>query len=171
MMVYDAIERIAIDFCKYNVSRLRELKNARSVIDRSKDYQTAIDILRNELNIDADMYTVTTAISVEIGCIERCLRTMEETVKIAHKVFFVNFFDSEKYFVFNQEICFSYVCKLHNTMGPLLIHFSNNPTKKEVVDAELKVAMHSPMILSDLDIFCYETMPERDTISQIRPRK
>ena len=167
----DAIERIAIVYTDDCMHRLRFLKEAKAIVDKSKDYKTAERNLRHELLIEADLHQMTITIPSQIQRLEKCLETMAETVDIARKVFFVNFFDSDKFFVFNQEICFSYVCKLHNNMGPLLQHFSNSPTNQEVVNSELEVAMHSPMILSDLDLFCYETMPPRSTINRIRPRK
>ena len=172
-MCNDAIERMAIDYHRDCVCRLRMLKRARTIIEKSNDYKTAIENLRQELLLDVDLDHLVSSIPSEIERIERCLGTMAETVDIARKVFFVNFFDSEKYFVFNQEICFSYVCKLHNDIGPKLHNFSNSPSRQEVVHAELEVAMHSPMILSDLDLFCYETMPDRDAMypTRTQPRK
>ena len=165
MGYHDAIDRIASDFRRDCICRLRLLKKALLIIRKSVDFQTAIARLKSELFLDADLHHLTTSIPSEINRIKRCLQNLAETVDTARKVFFVNFFDSEKFFVFNQEICFSYVCKLHHDMGPKLHNFSNNPSNTEIVNAELEVAMHSRMIFSGkVDLFCYETMPERETL-------
>jgi hypothetical protein len=81
-------------------------------------------------------------------------------VEHARKLFIINFNSCDKFLVFNQEICFSYACKMLNSTGPRLHHFSNSPTSEEVINAELSLAMNSPYrFKDDEDLFCYESMP------------
>ena len=84
---------------------------------------------------------------------------MQEIVLHARKIFMINFSPSDKFLVFNQEICYSFTCKMLNKIGPRLSHFSNSPVLSEIVNAELYLAMHSPYAFEDEDLFCYENMP------------
>ena len=86
----------------------------------------------------------------------------QETIHHARKIFALNFNNTcDKFLVFNQEICYSFACKMTNAIGPRLSHFSNAPTSSEVVNAELYLAMHSPYTFDEEgeDLFCYESMP------------
>jgi hypothetical protein len=86
----------------------------------------------------------------------------QETIDHARKLYIINFSTAaDKFLVFNQEICYSYTCKMLNSVGPRLHHFSNSPTHSEIVDAELALALGSPYTFDDSheDLFCYESMP------------
>ena len=98
------------------------------------------------------------------------LLLLQETIYHARNIFTLNFNTSDKFLVFNQEICFSFACKMLNSIGPKLSHFSNSPTSSEVVDAELYLAMHSPYSFDKAgeDMFCYESMP-MDVTSPLVP--
>jgi hypothetical protein len=78
----------------------------------------------------------------------------------AKKIFTVNFGSNpmEKHFTFNQEICYSYTCKMLHSIGPRKQHFSNSPTHDEIVNAELFLALHSPYSFGGEDLLCYESM-------------
>jgi hypothetical protein len=43
--------------------------------------------------------------------------------------------------IFRYEICYSYACKLLSRVHPCVFQFSCNPTKAQVVDAEISVCM------------------------------
>lgn len=59
---------------------------------------------------------------------------------------------------FNQEICYSYACKMLHCFGLRKQQFSNAPTHDEIVNAELFLAMHSPYSFVGVDLLCYESM-------------
>ena len=71
----------------------------------------------------------------------------------------------DKFLVFNQEVCFSYACKVLYSVGPRTCHFSNAPTHAEIVNAELDLALHSPYSFTCVDeLLCYESMPEKQDV-------
>ena len=79
----------------------------------------------------------------------------------ARKIFAVNFGNSvktDKGSTFNQQICYSYACKMLHCFGLRKQHFSNAPTHDEIVNAELFLAMHSPYSFGGEDLLCYESM-------------
>jgi hypothetical protein len=77
-------------------------------------------------------------------------------------MFAVTFDESkaDKHLIFNQEICYSYACKMLNSVGPRVCHFSSLPSQSEIVDAELNLALHSPYSFTCVDeLLCFESMP------------
>jgi hypothetical protein len=86
----------------------------------------------------------------------------------ARKLFILNFTSHHATeLVFNQEICFSYACKMLHSVGPRLCHFSNAPKNAKIVDAELHLALNSPYAFGDDSLLCYESMPSHEEINQI----
>jgi hypothetical protein len=117
---------------------------------RAKAYEKYVDLDHPEL------------VQYDIGCYRRCIDSMTEIKRMARKVFVVNFFESDAFYVFNQEISFSYACKMLSNVGPKLAHFSNHPTAKEVMQAELGLACNTRFLALDLDesdLLCLESMP------------
>ena len=104
-------------------------------------------------------------IPYDIGRYRRCMDSMDEIKLLARKVFVVNFFEADALYIFNQEVSFSYACKMLSQIGPSLGHFSNHPTSKEVVHAELKLACNTPFFSLDSDLLCLESMPPRTNIN------
>lgn len=101
----------------------------------------------------------------DMGCLRRCIDSIVEIKRMARKVFVVNFFDSDVYYVFNQEVSFSYACKMLSQIGPRLAHFSNFPTAREVMVAELDLACKTRFLALDeaeSDLLCLESMPPMD---------
>jgi hypothetical protein len=101
-------------------------------------------------------------IPYDIGRYRRCIEAIGDIKRMARKVFAVNFFDADVYYVFNQEISFSYACKMLSQVGPLLPHFSNHPTATEVMSAEIRLACNTRFFeLEDesSDLLCLESMP------------
>jgi hypothetical protein len=95
------------------------------------------------------------------------LSLQQETIFHARRLFALNFnhddcvFSDDNERVFHQEICFSYACKMLNSVGPRLLHFSGAPASDKVVEAELHLALTSMYNFGDLEdnnLFCYETM-------------
>jgi hypothetical protein len=60
-------------------------------------------------------------------------------------VYQCNFSEEEMYFIFSQEISFSYASKMLVSTGLELYHFSNSPTSAEIVRAEISLAMHTQL--------------------------
>jgi hypothetical protein len=98
--------------------------------------------------------------------LDRCISLMPEIKKKAKDVYAKSFNSSEENQVFNQEICFSYACKMLTPIGPMLHHFSNSPTKSQIVNAELALCLgagerkckNKKKRVIEIDLFCYETM-------------
>ena len=84
--------------------------------------------------------------------LRRCMVNLSAIKSLARKVFDFNFAEDAPPYVFKQEVCFSYACKFLVAMGPLLEHFSNRPNRKDVINAELAIAMRTPVFTEeDLD--------------------
>ena len=109
---------------------------------------------------------------IDTEYLDRCISLMKDIKKQARDVFKRKYgeiadFNSAEV-IFNSEICFSYACKMQTPIGPMLHHFSNNPTKSQVVNSELALCL-SPsssenkkkrrrMKPLEVDLICYETM-------------
>ena len=159
----DPIERIASRLVEDLEKSVRCLLEITRIIDSSETVAIALERLRvNEyhLLVDAEHLNV---IQYDINRYRRCIDAMSEIKRMARKVFVMNFFDSDVYYVFNQEISFSYACKMVCLVGPALSHFSNTPTAKEVMSAEVKLACNTRFLdLEDeaSDLLCLEAMPK-----------
>jgi hypothetical protein len=158
----DPIERIAnrlVADCTKSLECLCEIER---IIDSSETIVAALEQLRqrdfkrfvDEEHLDWIPY--------DIGRYRRCIEAIGDIKRMARKVFAVNFFDADVYYVFNQEISFSYACKMLSQVGPLLPHFSNHPTATEVMSAEIRLACNTRFFeLEDesSDLLCLESMP------------
>ena len=158
----DPIERIAerlVDDCTKLLNLYLEI---RAILDSSETIAVALEVLRARAY---DQYVTEDRLDLvhyDIGCLSRCIDSMAEIKRMARKVYVVNFFDSDLYYVFNQEVSFSYACKMMSLIGPKLSHFSNSPTAKEVVSAELSLACSTRFLSLDeneSDLLCLEAMP------------
>ena len=157
----DPIDRIASVLAWHCLGTLAVYMEIDSVLTTSGDTRMAFRRLVNKglmKYVDPEQLE---AISYEIGRFRRCIESMEEIKQLARKIFAVNFFESDSFFVFNQEISFSYACKMMSLVGPLLPHFSNHPTRTQVINAELALAMNTPFIEISgpgSELMCLETM-------------
>jgi hypothetical protein len=171
----DAFEQIAMVFEKDCLHRLAVLENAAAILEHSESTAIALRLLFVQSEIYADDYEHLKTIPTEIDRLRNCIAATEvivlssqclatqssyyvyqETIDQARKLFTLNFGDAKG--VFCREICYSYTCKLLNSVGPRLHHFSGSPTSSEVVNAELYLALHSPYIFEEDDLYCYESM-------------
>ena len=160
----DPIERIAKVFAWHCVGSLAVYMEIESIIESSESMTIAFKLLAGKGYTQYVNSKQLETIAYEIGSIRRCLDSMEDIKRLARKVFAVNFFESDSLFIFNQEISFSYACKMMSLIGPTLAHFSNFPTQREVVTAELALAMNTPFsrIMSpESELLCLESMPPR----------
>ena len=141
----DPIDRIADVFALYCSQTLRGMESVQQIVDTSPTVGEAMAIIaRNGCSTSctaANLHLIT----VEIPRLQRCLRMMDEIKALARQVFAFNFTDEDKYFIFSQEISFSYAAKILVSSGLRLFHFSNAPTADEVMRAELTMAMQTPI--------------------------
>ena len=155
----DPIDRISSVLTMDCVRALRMFLDIQHILDSSENNALAHHILVQKGYSDyVDMDNLD-LVPYEIGRFRRCVETMEDVVVLARKVFAVNFQDSDALFVFNQEVSFSYACKMLSLVGPSLGHFTNSPTNKEVVHMELKLACQTPFLSlqSYSDLLCLES--------------
>ena len=159
----DPIERIATDFTLHCISSLNVYVEMERILNTSETNAIAFKLLEKKnymLFIDEEDLG---CIAFEIGRLRRCIESMEEIKHMARKVFAVNFSRVDSVYIFNQEVCFSYACKLLAHIGPTLVHFSNNPTRNELVHAELSLACNTPLMVTspESELLCLETMPQK----------
>jgi hypothetical protein len=158
----DPIERIAqrlVDDCTKALNLLLEIN---TIIESSETLVAAFAVLRSRAYDQyVDIHRID-LVQYDIGCLRRCIDSMADIKRMARRVFVVNFFDSDLYYVFNQEISFSYACKMMSQIGPRLAHFSNFPTAREVMSAEVGLACNTRFLEleeAELDLLCLESMP------------
>jgi hypothetical protein len=160
----DPIERISQRVVRHCSDSLELFLEINGILDSSETTVAAFDVLRAkgyDQHVDVDRLDL---VQLEIGCLRRCIDSMSEIRRMARKVYVVNFFDSDLFYVFNQEVSFSYACKMMSAVGPMLSHFSNHPTSKEVIDSELRLACSTPFLALDemeSDLLCLESMPAK----------
>ena len=156
----DPIERIANRLIEHFSKALDCLLEISHIIETSETIAIAIGLLRlkgYDQYVDPEHLD---HIPYDIGRFRRCIDAMNDIKHMARKVFAVNFFDADVFYVFNQEISFSYTCKMMCSIGPMLSHFSNHPTAKEVASAELRLACNTRFgELQDESLLCLEAMP------------
>ena len=152
----DHIDHIAHTFTVHCASLLNEMMHIQFVDDGCETPGAALRVLASFGAVpDHRMCHLKTARD-EIPRLERCLERMHEVKCFARQVFALNYppdalgtITAAVTHVFNQEVCFSYACKMLVSMGPLLQHFSNRPTNAEVVRAEIAIAMKTPIFLEE----------------------
>jgi hypothetical protein len=159
----DPIECIAqrlVSDCDRHLNLFLEIN---AIIDSSETTVAALKALRAKAYdqyVDVDRLDL---VRGDIGRLRRCIDSMAGIKRMARKVFVVNFFESDLFYVFNQEVSFSYACKMMSQIGPKLSNFSNFPTITEVMSAELNLACSARFLALDeaeSDLLCLESMPE-----------
>ena len=95
------------------------------------------------------------------------LESLEDIICLAKKVFIFNYYESDRDRIFNKEVSFSFACKMMSQFGPLICHFSNHPTHKQIIQAELNLACKTPYLEfnAETDLYCLESMVEPELMS------
>jgi hypothetical protein len=81
--------------------------------------------------------------------LRRCMVNLSAIKSLARKVFEFNFAADAQPYVFKQEVCFSYACKFLVAIGPLLEHFSNRPSRTDIINAELAITLRTPVFAEE----------------------
>lgn len=89
----------------------------------------------------------------------RCIEGLDEIKRLAKAVYGFNFKPNDPDFVFNQEVSFSYACKMCSLVAPIRQHFTGPPMATEIIRAELNLAMRHPLRLDEVCLLCVETPP------------
>lgn len=108
---------------------------------------------------------------MDLSLFSRCIAMMDEIRRVARRVFAANFAVCDPAdFVFNCEVSFSFACKLLSCTGPVRSHFASRPSPRRIILAELYLASHTPLSVTDEDpeLFCYEQMPSREELVGFR---
>lgn len=162
------IDRIADAVTKYCLDSIKVFCYVDYVLSTSETTLVAMKHLESKGLLHAmDCAKPEQMLRSDVDRCYRCLESMDEIKRVARRVFDVHFGLCEAgKFVFNQEISFSYACKMLTTMCPLRNHFSNNPSHDDIVRAELVLALSTPLsaVNSKPDLLCLEAMPERSEI-------
>jgi len=161
-----SIDRIADVVTKYCLDSIKVFCYVDYVLSTSETTQAAIKHLESKGLLSAvDAANPERMVRSDVERCYQCVAAMDEIKRVARRVFDAHFGLCEAgKFVFNQEISFSYACKMLTTMCPLRRHFSNHPSHKEIVRAELALALSTPLSAVSPDLLCMETMPERSEI-------
>ena len=163
-MHMDPMENISTVFEQSCHGRLAYFRKLQKIIVKSKNFVEAVRKIhyRGYERPDINLAHVILNLPAEIDRIEHCLRDMDAIKKLARKVLKINFFAEEEFLTFNQEICFSYACKMQSSVGPVLQNFSNyeSISRNDIRQAEVKLALNSPGYFTGPDLMCHETMPE-----------
>ena len=141
----DAIDRVAHVFTLYCREILYRMNELNRIVETSPTFNEA-----KKRVMDTGRYVSFTndnmsLMAFEIPRLRRCLAAMAEIKALARQVFAFNFQDERRFFVFSQEISFSYAAKILVSMGLRRFHFSNSPTADEILQAELVMAMQTPI--------------------------
>jgi len=163
----DPIDRIADAVTKYCLDSIKVFCYVDYVLSTSESTVAAMKHLESKGLLKAvDAENPEQMVRTDIARCYRCLDAMDEIKRVARRVFDANFGLCEAgKFVFNQEVSFSYACKMLTTMCPLRQHFLNGPLQDDIVRAELVVALSTPLsVIYEPELLCLETMPERDEI-------
>lgn len=156
----DPIGRIASVLTMYCDKALEVFLDIQRAMDTSETTMVARDSIVNKGYAEYVDFERLDLISYEIGRYRRCLDSIEDAKTLARKVFVINFYMSDANFVLNQEASFSYACKMLSLVGPLRDHFASNPSNRQLIQLELKLACQTPLFLLHpcSDLICLETM-------------
>ena len=166
----DAMARRFLAHCFQSIGTYTYIE---MVFDNSKTVAAAMHCME-AIGLECALRDGMKGVQFSLSGLRQCVDRLDEIRYVAKKVFRANFVDDaqSRHYIFRQEACFSYTCKLICSVGPLLCHFSNAPTKKEVVSAELQLSLHTPLWIFDTDdmLYCFEAMPEEEDLAmQIEP--
>jgi hypothetical protein len=153
ILLKDAIDRIAHVFTVYCADALRSFSSVLRIRNACEDDDMALRILvPMKLLPSGGSSSQFKVISDDIPRLKRCLERMWDIKCLARQAFAVNFpgarGDAAEQ-VFNQEVCFSYACKMLVSMGPFIQHFASRPSRADMIRAELAIAMKTPIYADD----------------------
>jgi hypothetical protein len=160
----DPIDRISAVLEESCYDRLAYFEKLHKIVVKSQTFMDALWKIHMKGYVRADINVSHVILNLprEIERIQHCLRDMDLIKDLARKVLKVNFMLEEKFLTFNQEVSFSYACKMQSSVGPMLKHFSNHESisVNDIRAAEIKLAMNSPAYFTGPDLLCHEEMPE-----------
>ena len=158
----DPIDRIAQAYvadCEDTCKRLRLMIG---IANRCTSFAHAVAVMRQRgMVVDDEVVDHLPDLPCDLRHIETCVESMPEIVAMARRVLVANFYDADRFLTFNQEVCFSYACKMQASMGPRRSHFSNSASLQpgDIQRAEIHLAVNAaPGLYAGEDLFCYETM-------------
>lgn len=156
----DPIERIAQVFKADCLEASKKLRVVIDIVDKCGSFKEAMHVLYRKGLYTPQIEEGVYDLQHEMQRVELCMEAMQEIIDTARMVLLVNFSDNERFLTFNQEICFSYACKMISSMGPRRCHFSNSASLKnaDIQHAEIELAKTSPSMFTGPDLFCYEMM-------------
>ena len=163
------IDRMADAVTKYCLESIKLFSYVDYVLNTSESTAAALKHLESNglLNV-VDKEIPDKMLKSDIDRCYQCVAAMDEIKRVARTVFDANFGVCDpKNFVFNQEISFSYACKMLTTMCPLRRHFTDHPSHDDIVRAELLLSLSTPMSVFNpdaSDLECYETMPTKQEL-------
>jgi len=153
--------------------RVEYLRLILHIVDTSTSIAAAARTIRQNRHVrkDVKLCDVIFRLPCEISKLEVCLQELPHCRSMALRVLDAMFLDDEKFFAFNQEICFSYACKMLAGLGPRRRHFANHAslTASDIQKAELHLALHSPSLFTGPDMSCHEHMMDspRDRLASV----
>jgi hypothetical protein len=158
----DPIECIAQRLVVHCSKSLNMLLEINAIIESSETMDMACEQIRSKKFEAYVNLGCLDLVRRDIGMYQNFLGSVDEIKHMARKVFVTNFFDTDVFYVFNQEISFSYACKMLSQVEPTLAHFSNHVTIQEVRKAEVELACKANF--ADLngkasELLCLEAMP------------
>ena len=148
----DAIEGMARKIANYCTVALDNVDRIQCIMDQSETAGQALDLMVQSAILPSGDYEHLKTIRDDIPRLQVCIERMDDIKCLARNVFRVNYSGTAMHgaeYVFNQEVCFSYASKMLVSVGPLLQHFENDPTKDKVIGAELAIAMKTPIYVDD----------------------
>ena len=147
----DPVDRIAEVFKNFCSDALARSRYALRISGYFPTYGQAAVFLHQYGNITADDTNQLKIMRDDLPRLERCVDRIWDIKCLARRVF-ADCFSADSYGdgdearrVFDQEICFSYACKMLVSMGPFAEHFKVRPTCQKLVDAELALALRAPV--------------------------
>lgn len=147
------IDCMAQRMSRYCIAALEEVDRIQCVVDQSETAGQALDLLVQSGVLPDGDYVHLKTFRDDAPRLQTCINRMQEIKRLARRVFQVNYSDKTARegieYVFDQEVSFSYACKMVVSVGPLLRYFSNRPTKDKVIGAELSIAMKTPIYVED----------------------
>ena len=158
----DPIDRIAQAYVADCEDTCKRLRQTIAITNRCASFAQAAAVMRRRgMVVDDELANRLWEVPYDLQNVERCIASMPEIVAMARRVLVVSFYDDERFLTFNQEVCFSYACKMVAAMGPRRSHFSNSASLQpgDIQRAEIHLAVNAaPGLYAGKDLFCYEVM-------------
>ena len=160
----DPIDRLSDLFLRECLNYVRTYTYIRMLFDSSSTVNEALQHI-NAIGLgDFVDGTCPQTVRKSINTYTECIGRMDDIKRFARKVFALNFAEIDQYYVFNQEVSFSYACKFISSTGPPVRMFFSSPTKYDVICAEVYLALQTPLFAADSedDLYCFERIEDMD---------